>query len=149
MTSSTFTRLISLALVGTLALLGGCKNTAPALREAERTTLAFYEALRSGDRAAALDFYAPDFFERNGREQWSARLARAGEKLGAPGQPELIRHSTETQIGRAGGTFLLLVYRVRYAHGEAEETLRLKQLEAGGDFKIFAHQIRSPALREP
>lgn len=131
-----------------LWLAVGCVKTNADKAAAAATVAAFHDCLRRGDVPAALDFYAPEFFARNGREAWAARLTDAMEKLGALQRAELQRASTETQIGREGGTFLVLVYRTQYEHGSATDTLRLKRLRPAEAFKIFAQEIRSPALRE-
>ena len=129
--------------------LPACTRTAGETAEAERSMAAFYDCVNRQDITAALDFYEPEFMERNGRERWAARLAEARGKLGALRKSDLLRASAETQLGRSGGTFLLVVYRNQYEHGIAEETLRLKQLEPGSGFKIFSHEIRSDVLRTP
>jgi hypothetical protein len=129
--------------------LPACTKTAGEKAEAQRSMAAFYDCVNRRDMAAALAFYAPEFLERNGREKWAAQLAAARVKLGALIHADLKRASAETQLGRSGGTFLLVVYRNQYEHGSAEETLRLKQLDPAGGFKIFSHEIRSDALRKP
>ena len=40
----------------------------------------------------------------------------------------------------------MLVYRVRYAKGEADETLTFIASDNGGEPKIVGHRIISPAL---
>ncbi len=142
-------RLLLLPCVFTaLWLAVGCAKTDGDKAAAAGAVTAYHDCLRRGDVPAALDFYAPEFFARNGREAWAGRLAGALEKLGTFQRAELQRASAETQIGREGGTFLVVVYRVQYERGSAMETLRLKRLQPEGDFKIFAHEIRSDALRE-
>jgi hypothetical protein len=102
----------------------------------------YFESIRKKDFDTALNFYAPQFFERTPQETWLQNLKKVNDKLGDLKSYELVQWEVRNNIGTSeSGTFYILQYKVVYAKQSANERITLFKPVAGGEIKILGHNI--------
>lgn len=103
----------------------------------------FYELLKAKNFDGALDLYAPEFFQSRPREDWKRHLQNMQEQLGAVQSFELKRQQADV---RYSGKFFIYEYSVVYAKEKSWETVTFFVPVAGGEVKVFGHQIKAKGI---
>jgi hypothetical protein len=139
-------RFAGVALVGLGLLLAGCGMKA-SKEAAETTATKLYQAWSNKDWDAVLGLYSPQFYQETKKEQWRSIILGLHEKLGDYKSHQLKDWNYKTFYGTGGNTqTTVLIYEVRYTHGQATETLTFMGNGTEKVLKIAGHHITSPAL---
>lgn len=103
----------------------------------------FFELLKAKNFDAALDLYAPEFFQSRPREDWKQHLQKMQEQLGDMQSFALKRQQADV---RYSGKFFIYEYSVVYAKEKSWETITFFVPVAGGEVKLFGHQIKAKGI---
>jgi hypothetical protein len=128
-----------------LVVLGTCLAACADKSEKSKQAAAavadrFYHALSQSNIEAATAFYDADFAEKDGRDAVD-KLKMAVTRLGKYRSRALADWRAFTGDGPAGsGTYITLVYNVRYSRNEIMEELVFKDISGKGP-KIIRHTI--------
>ncbi len=129
--------------------LSGCGVTS-AKPEAEALVAQYFNAIKSGAFDEAARFFSEKPAEENSREELLNDLKDMRSQLGTLEDYELVHWGvTVTSQKSAGGTFVSLVYRVKYSLYETQETFIVLKPLTGGPAAISRHEINSKRFASP
>jgi hypothetical protein len=124
-----------------LVLLVGCGNTVHGVEYAEPAFAKFRQQMQAGQFGKFYDFAGEEFRSATSREDGIALFAAVDRKLGKLQHAEKINWNVNT---RNMTTLVVLVYKSRYAEGEATETFTIKVADGSG--QIVGYDIQSLAM---
>ncbi len=134
--------LISVLVVGS-ALLGSACDQGPSLDQVQVVGNKLFDAIASGDRAAALALYDEQFFAIHSRDEWWQYLQKIHQKLGDMKEHHLRKDHYDT---RYSGRFYIFEYQTVYEQGNAWEILTFVNPNDSPDIKLVGHQIKAKGL---
>lgn len=126
-----------------IALLASCEGDVPDDDAVVQRGIAFYDLLKTKNFDGALDLYAPEFFQSRPRDEWKQHLQTIQQKLGDLQSFELKRQQADL---RYSGKFFIYEYRVVYVNETSWETVTFFVPVAGGEVKVFGHQIKAKGI---
>lgn len=132
-----------LKVVALALLLISCSGEVPDDASVVQRGNDFYELLKAKNFDGALDLYAPEFFQTRPREQWKQHLQKVQQQLGAVQSFELKRQQADL---RYSGKFFIYEYSVIYTNEKSWETITFFVPVAGGEVKLFGHQIKAKGI---
>jgi len=124
-----------------LVVLAGCGNTVHGVEYAEPAVAKFRQQMQAGQFEKIYDFAGEEFRSATSRADGIALFAAVDRKLGKLQHAEKINWNVNT---RNMTTLVVLVYKSRYAEGEATETFTIKVADGAG--QIVGYNIQSLAM---
>jgi hypothetical protein len=117
-------------------------------KPAQKLISSHYDLIKHHDYDGALLQYAPECYEKAGKDEWIATLKRSGRDLGDL-KDFKVDHWGVQSTKRSGGsdTYVTLTCIVRYTYGSATEKFTLQKSSKDPDFRILGHLIS--AKRDP
>jgi hypothetical protein len=136
--------LLSLLLLS-VCLIPAC-NPIQDTKEAEAIVDKYFAAMKGHDFNRALDFYAPEFFQKTPSDKWLRSLESINGRLGDLQDYTLGSWHIDAHAGTGAGTYYTLQYVVHYAKFSSTETFVLEKLGDPSSFKILSQNIQSDGL---
>ncbi|MDB6111387.1 MAG: hypothetical protein JWR69_3137 [Pedosphaera sp.] len=139
--SSRLIRSASLLLVS--VALGGC-GLVHAKQDADKVLARHFQAIATNGFDAAMADYAPKFFQKTSKDEWTKSLSRLGGKLGTYQSYSITGFRANQNAGTFGsGTTITLQCQIKYSKYPATETFTLFKGLTDSDYKIVNHSINS------
>jgi hypothetical protein len=124
-----------------MAALAGCGDTVHGIEYAEPAVEKFRQQMRAGQFDQVYEGTGAEFREATSRENGIALFAAVDRKLGKLQHAEKVTWNINT---RNMTTLVVLVYKSRYAEGEATETFTIEVDDGKG--RIIGYNIQSLAM---
>jgi hypothetical protein len=129
------------------ALLISACGVSSAKSESEALCAKYFEDVQKGTLREVLPLYGDEFYKVTSKEEWIKILEKIREKLGRIQAHNLVNWNVKVQANTFGsGTFVTLVYDVKYTSYDAQEAFLVLKPLTGGPAKIIGHHINSKGL---
>ena len=116
-------------------------------KDAEAVVAHHFQTIATNGFDAAMADYAPRFFEKTSKEDWTRALSRLNGRLGAYQSYTVTSWNIVRNAGTTGsGTTVTLQCDVKYSRHSATEKFTIFKGLSDSGFKIVGHHIDSSAL---